>query len=371
MRLFCFPKNQISMRNLKYLQKLFFLLVMGFLLCAVQACSSDDEPIDEPVVDPSKNTTDIAVTGLIESCGYTTARINGYVNLDKLFPGSEGVVNWGVIGAVGIKIGVQATPSSGGYSHEKTTNSTERGFCVELSELLPQTKYKYRTFVKYGEIYHYGEYRTFTTKDLNIIKSGAVDLGLSVKWAACNVGASYPQEYGGYYAWGETEENNDYSWDTYKWYKWHPLGYGPSGNMTKYSHYGTTEEERKYCDYKTTLEVSDDVARVKLGGNWRMPTESEIEELCDKCICLWTTYGGVNGFVFIGSNDNCIFLPAAGARIGTDFNGRGSHGYYWSATLSDLLSNKEACGLHFEPHNIYNWNRGDRYKGRSVRPVTD
>ena len=114
----------------------------------------------------------------------------------------------------------------------------------------------------------------------------AIDLGLSVKWASCNVGATAPEEYGGYYAWGETEEKSDYNWITYK----HCNGSNET-TMTKYctdSSYGTV-------DNKTTLEQEDDVATVKWGGNWRIPTREELQELIDKCTWTWTTYNEVNG----------------------------------------------------------------------------
>ncbi|MBO7112331.1 MAG: hypothetical protein J6V75_00065, partial [Bacteroidaceae bacterium] len=116
-----------------------------------------------------------------------------------------------------------------------------------------------------------------------------VDLGLSVKWATCNVGASKPEEYGDYYAWGETEPKTTYDWSTYKWCK------GSSATMTKYcnnSSYGNNG----FTDTKTTLDPEDDVAHVKWGGNWRMPTISEFEDLINNCTWTWTTQNGVNGY---------------------------------------------------------------------------
>ena len=127
-----------------------------------------------------------------------------------------------------------------------------------------------------------------------------VDLGLSVKWATCNMGASSPEEYGDYYAWGETETKSTYDWNTYKWCK------GSENTLTKYctdSDYGTV-------DNKTVLDPEDDVAHVKWGGNWRMPTDAEIEELRENCIWKWTTQNGKNGYkVTSKKNGNSIFLP--------------------------------------------------------------
>lgn len=189
-----------------------------------------------------------------------------------------------------------------------------------------------------------------------------VDLGLSVKWADCNVGANSPSDYGDYFAWGETSTKSDYRWTTYKWCK------GTGNSMTKYctdSKYGTVDNRR-------VLSSSDDVARVKWGGSWRMPTVEEFKELCDKskCTWTWTTQGGHKGYKVTGPNGNSIFLPAAGYRDGTDFYNRGSHGLYWSATLYEDYS-RDAYHLYFYDGDSY-WNAyWRRYLGHTVRPVTE
>ena len=186
-----------------------------------------------------------------------------------------------------------------------------------------------------------------------------VDLGLSVKWATCNVGASKPEEYGGYYAWGETEEKENNSWNTYKWCN------GSSNTLTKYctgSSYGTV-------DKKTTLAPEDDVAHVKWGGNWRMPTRAEQDELREKCRWNWDTVNGVKGYKVTGPNGNSIFLPAAGYRNGTGVNSRGSYGDYWSSSLYSYDSD-DAYNLGFRSGS-YVWDNDSRYHGRSVRPVSE
>ncbi|MDY4512770.1 MAG: hypothetical protein SPE10_04900, partial [Paludibacteraceae bacterium] len=109
-----------------------------------------------------------------------------------------------------------------------------------------------------------------------------VDLGLSVKWATCNVGASKPEEYGNYYAWGETTTKSTYNWSTYKWCN------GSKTTLTKYntsSSYGTV-------DNKTVLELADDAARANWGGAWRMPTDAEWTELRENCTWTWITKNG-------------------------------------------------------------------------------
>lgn len=186
-----------------------------------------------------------------------------------------------------------------------------------------------------------------------------VDLGLSVKWATCNVGASKPEEYGGYYAWGETEEKENYSWSTYKWCK------GSYDTMTKYctsSSYGSV-------DKKTVLAPEDDVAHVKWGGNWRMPTRAEQDELREKCKWVWTTLNGVKGYKVTGPNGNSIFLPAAGYRSGRGVDYRGRYGHYWSSSIGSSNSNC-AYELYFYSGDR-NWYCDYRDGGFSVRPVCD
>ena len=188
-----------------------------------------------------------------------------------------------------------------------------------------------------------------------------VDLGLpsGLKWATCNVGASKPEDYGGYYAWGETEEKDNYDWSTYKWCK------GSDDTMTKYctsSSYGTV-------DNKTVLDREDDVAHVKWGGTWRMPTLDEQEELLNNCTWTWTTQNGVTGYKVTGPNGNSIFLPATGYSLGTGVDYRGSRGIYRS---SSLYSNSSCYAYYLYFGSRSNgWNYDGRCFGLSVRPVCD
>ena len=145
----------------------------------------------------------------------------------------------------------------------------------------------------------------------------AVDMGLSVKWGSFNVGASKPEGYGDYYAWGETMTKSRYEWSTYSLCR------------------GSRDKVTKYCadDNKTTLEKEDDVASQKLGGNWRMPTNSEWMELLNNCSWSWTTKNSVKGYVVTSKKTgNRIFLPAAGRRYSLSGDSAGSDGYYWSSS---------------------------------------
>lgn len=194
-------------------------------------------------------------------------------------------------------------------------------------------------------------------------RDGYVDLGLSVKWAKCNVGATEPEEYGDYFAWGETLPKFYYDWSNYKYCK------GSQNTITKYcidSSYGYDG----YIDNKTVLDPEDDAAHVNWGGDWRMPTDAEYQELCNRnnCTWTWTTLNGVSGYKVQskkpGYTDKWIFLPAAGwDRL----NGMGTGGDYWSSSLCSEY-NYTAWGLDFVSGD---WHSGTnlRFNGQSVRAV--
>ena len=189
-----------------------------------------------------------------------------------------------------------------------------------------------------------------------------VDLGLSVKWATCNVGATTPEEYGDYFAWGETSTKTiyKYNWSNYKWRN------SSDDRMTKYcteSHYGVV-------DNKTTLELKDDAARVNWGGKWRMPTKAEYDELksTSNCTWTWTTRNGVKGYKVTSKvNGNFIFLPAAGFRNNGNLKHAGSRGHYWSILLNTVGSLSAYC-VDFDSGSV-GWGAGYRYYGYSVRAV--
>ena len=189
-----------------------------------------------------------------------------------------------------------------------------------------------------------------------------VDLGLpsGLKWATCNVGATTPEEYGDYFAWGEVEPKTSYYWSTYKYCvdNW--------DNLTKYC---TNSDSGKdgFTDNKTELDPEDDATHVNWGGAWRMPTYDEFSELKNNCTWDWTTQNGVNGYKVTGANANSIFLPAAGhMEVGTLYHA-GSSGCYWSSSLSTVNS-FDAYYVGFFS-GFVGWIRSDRYYGFSVRPV--
>ena len=202
-----------------------------------------------------------------------------------------------------------------------------------------------------------------------------VDLGLSVKWARCNLGASKPTDYGDYFAWGETEPNKaDYTWATYKWMQ---AGKSDELYITKYTVAdGNTggiwyDADGNFIgDNKKTLDAADDAAIANLGSPWRMPTENEFKELLDNCTWTRTTQDGVKGCeVKSKKNGNSIFLPAAGFRMGSELQDAGSRGFYYSSSLSTVyISNKYASVLGFDSGGPA-WFGGDRECGFPVRPV--
>lgn len=442
----------------KFFLSVLRVVMIGALMTPVMSCEPeiDNEVEQEGTTndDPSKNTTDIAVTGLVVEYGITYATMSGYVNLNLLPPG-EGAPSFGV----------ELTVDDASKRCEKSESLIGNEFFVEFSGgLLPNTKYKYRTFVTFSGITHYGDYKTVTTKDvvnitspgdafdittstanisllinrdmtnpkdsLNIgvgytsikaqlhpdsafyggewplcslseneytiglkglkaattyyyttftsvggvyklgeiksftMKDGgacndgnhihAVDLGLSVKWACCNVGAKSPEEYGDYFAWGETEAKSYYIND----------------NSLTYELSTSELESRGIIGSDGNLTASYDAATANWGSPWRMPTLDEIKELIDDCTWSWTTQNGISGYKVTGPNGNSIFLPTAGYLNGGSLRNEGSdgNGNYWAATsYGDNLS---ACSLCFD-WGYHGLDFYYRCYGRTVRPVSE
>ncbi len=194
-----------------------------------------------------------------------------------------------------------------------------------------------------------------------------VDLGLpsGTLWATCNVGASSPEDYGDYFAWGETEPYDEngktlFDWSTYKWCE------GSISTMTKYcisNSYGNDG----FTDGKTELDVDDDAAYVNWGTAWCMPSSEQFDELRTKCTWTWTVKNNVNGFEVKGTNGNSIFLPAAGRRDRSSLEVAGSGGLYWTRALDEIYSSG-AWYLGFLSAG-FGAETSRRCVGFSVRPV--
>lgn len=182
-----------------------------------------------------------------------------------------------------------------------------------------------------------------------------VDLGLSVKWATCNVGANNPSDFGGYYAWGEIITKSRYDWDNC---------FDCLDNSGSYWGFYKLGGQVRFNPYSGC-----DTARENCGGAWRVPTDEEFNELCAKCTWTWSSNNGANGYMVTGPNGKQIFLPAAGWRYGTEMNVNGENGYYWSNTLHPSHSHN-ASNLYFNKEDYYKNSNNRRY-GLSVRPVID
>ena len=207
----------------------------------------------------------------------------------------------------------------------------------------------------------------FTSCAVTVIEPfGPVDLSLpsGLKWANYNLGADIPEGYGDYYAWGETETKENYSWETYKWCN------GDYDKLTKYnsdSSYGTV-------DNKIVLDAEDDVAHEILGGKWRIPTDYEWTELRKNCTWTWVTdYNGtgINGMLVTGTNGNSIFLPAAGYWYGTQLLWLGAAGEYWSSSRMGNVGNQSVARIVYFHSSGESRSWDSRELGLSVRPVTD
>ena len=193
-----------------------------------------------------------------------------------------------------------------------------------------------------------------------------VDLGLpsGTLWATCNVGATTPEGYGDYFAWGEVAPKDNYSWQTYL------LGHieGSSIYFDKYC----TNATNGTVDDKFELELEDDAAYVNMGAGWRMPTEEQMKELKDKCSRTWTEINGVSGHTFTGPNGNTIFLPAAGSRMNANApSGLNTNGNYWSRNLKasgSSYTTMSGAKIYFSKTSIQ-VSSGQRSNGCVVRAV--
>lgn len=321
-----------------------FLLLMGLLMIGIAGCKKDEN-------------NDVRVTTYTpQDITQNTAKCGGDV-----------IVTQGLsLNELGVCWSMDRNPTVED-SHLSTQNWSEPYVCT-ITGLESGTTYHVRAYVLRGLEYYYGDDKSFTTESNNGGGGGSgdghewVDLGLpsGTLWATCNVGADNPEDYGDYFAWGETQPKDTYNWSTYKYAN------GDYDRLTKYcnkSDYGYNG----FTDNLTTLLPEDDAATANWGSDWRMPTYVEWQELYQNTTHTWTTQNGVNGRLFTASNGNSLFLPAAGYRRSSSLVYAGGDGDYWSSSLLtddpdtawDLFFFSDVCGM-----------RGSsRYCGRSVRAV--
>ena len=184
----------------------------------------------------------------------------------------------------------------------------------------------------------------------------AIDLGLPSgrKWACCNVGADVPEGFGGYFAWGETVEKDCYIWDNYSYAKYLAI-------------------EKDYVCESLGDDIGGtkyDVAHVKWGGTWRMPSRDDYLELSNNCESQQTDYHGISGWLFSGPNGNSIFMPAAGWKIYVTYHDVVNS---WTSTLySDPFKFRYAyffTGVSLLSDYFFNVVYNERFSGKTVRPV--
>ena len=197
-----------------------------------------------------------------------------------------------------------------------------------------------------------------------------VDLGLpsGLKWAKCNVGAETETDYGSYFQWGDTvdKSNSDCSWATYKYCNGNEFSMRKYCVDSEYGIFGTV-------DNKIILDPEDDAARVHMGGDWRMPTEVEVQELMNNTYNEWIedfNGSGVNGSKFTSKTDESkyIFIPASGGRSGSSFEDQGGSGLIWSSSLNAALPNC-AWDLYSDSIFIFTYGNSHRYYGFPVRGI--
>ncbi len=190
-----------------------------------------------------------------------------------------------------------------------------------------------------------------------------VDLGLpsGTKWATCNIGANAPEEYGDYFAWGETAPKGIYDWKSYRYGGFVDERYALAKYCTG-SGYGLNG----FVDDLTLLEPNDDAAMANWGAGWRMPTIEEWGELFMNTDGMWVVQNGVNGWRFTATNGNSLFLPAAGYWWDDTFNS--DLGLYWSASVNNEFPYR-AWGFHFNSDSSHLCGSSDRNRGQVLRAV--
>ena len=292
----------------------------------------------------------------------TTSQVTNIQQTTATGGGNVTSAGGGTVTARGVCWSTSHNPTT---SSSHTTNGMGTGsFTSSLTGLTANTTYYVRAYATNNAGTAYGSEVSFTT-------SGGggdhtyVDLGLpsGLLWATCNVGADTPEDYGDYFAWGETQPKSTYNWSTYQYCM------GSENTMTKYCS-NSNCGYNGFTDNLTTLLPEDDAATANWGSGWRMPTREEWQELYQNTTNIWTTQSGVHGRLFTATNGNSLFLPAAGVREGTSLNFSGSYGLYWSRSLwTDVPNNAWDLYLYFGSGGCDVEGSDPRYRGQSVRPV--
>ena len=336
--------------------------VLFFAICVMAVVLVGCEPNNPDVLGPNEPTNDSVPqninkihTGIVSSICTESAILHGSINF---------AINSYLSVRVGVIISEDSIELSNHKGNKIQANALiGKDFEVKVNNLTPKTKYYYNVWVFLNQTqYEFGQIRSFTTEALP--DSGFennyewIELGLSVKWATCNIGADQPEEYGKYFAWGEVNYKNRFDLDNYKFYNGHVF--------------------YKYDKSLATLDLEDDAAHVNWGGNWRMPTKKEFEELVSNCTWEWVTLNEVTGYRITSNirnyTNNSIFLPSAGYKLYSSTDCAGENGYYWSNTLEDYdyfagqVAWQFISTLEFTSSS-YGLNTELRVLGLPIRPV--
>ena len=282
----------------------------------------------------------------------TEAIVSGRVTSD----GGANIIEHGVV------YGLKKNPTITGdkvVSHDDLTK-----FYCQLPNLIKDTLYYARAYATNSQGTSYGSQVTFSTINHQTTEPtltdsgfGYVDLGLSVMWATCNIGATATEQHGDYYAWGEIEPKNNYNWKTYKWCN------NSDTALTKYC----VNNKYGLVDDKVLLDHEDDAASVLWGASWHMPTDEEWTELRTECTWYWICKNDVNGYKVVGKNGNSIFLPMSGYRLDKEYYDNETSGCYWSKSLHADFSRYTHCVI-FDAAKIDKYYNG-RCCGQVIRPV--
>jgi uncharacterized protein (TIGR02145 family) len=282
-------------------------------------------------------TSPIMEATTVEDITFNSATIKGNI----LSAGGKQVLSCGIV------YGTTSNPTFENATQIQLAEPAEHITCT-IGNLLENTQYYARIYAVNEIGVSYGDQVTFTVDPL----WSGFDLGLSVKWAHINLGATTPWDNGDYFAWGETSPDDEYNWRYYQ------HCYEDPNYITKYA---------PYVDGKQSLDPEDDAATVNWGTNWRMPTKNEWNELREQCDWKWMTQNNVCGYQITSKNNGrSIFLPAAGQMGNTNLLHAGSVGCYWSKNLD---TKHNALALRFDTDDQY-LSAIARYYGLPIRPVS-
>jgi|GEM_PF-1010071 len=252
------------------------------------------------------------------------------------------------------------------YSDTVTITPSSAGdFSIQINNLESSTIYYYRALAMKDSLI-YGDELSFTTMaittgDLN--GHTWIDLGLpsGIRWATTNIGATNPEDYGNYYAWGETETKDTFNYNTYRYFY-----NGNDSSITKYCNNAELGYEG-YTDDLTTLDSSDDAATVNWESTWRIPTQEEFQELIDNCTWSWTEQNNNSGYSITGPNGNNIFLPAGGFMTGTTLGRPNENGSYWTNSIN---SENPLSAMYLDSWSTrFSISSLGRSSGNTIRPV--